>query len=147
MIGVPMTDKQILAYLRLGHGTFNTIVFMLIVYQGILGYRVRKARLAGISAGGVNRRHRKNGPVLVVLGIAGFFAGIVLVYLDQVPLLKYPLHFINGTLISMALVGMFLISKRIRAADSQWRTAHYGLGTTTIVLYVIQLFLGLAILL
>jgi len=142
-----LIDKQVLAYLRLVHGTFNTIVFALIVYQGTLGYRIRKARLAGIPAGGINRRHRKNGPVLVVLGIAGFFAGVVLVYLDQKHLLKYPLHFINGALISSALVGMFLISKRIRAADTQWRTVHYRLGISTIVLYVIQLFLGLDILL
>jgi hypothetical protein len=142
-----MIDKQVLAYLRLVHGTFNTIVFALIVYQGMLGYRIRKARLAGIPAGNITRRHRKNGPVLVVLGIAGFFAGVVLVYLDQGHLLKYPLHFINGGLISISLVGIFLISRRIKAADTQWRTAHYSLGIITIFLYVSQLFLGLGILL
>jgi hypothetical protein len=47
----------------------------------------------------------------------------------------------------MALVSMFLISTRIRAADTQWRAAHYRLGIATIFLYVIQLFLGLGILL
>jgi hypothetical protein len=142
-----MIDKQILAYLKLVHGTFNTIVFAFIVYQGFLGYSIRRARLAGITAGGITRRHRKNGPVLVVLGIAGFFAGVVLVFLDYGHLLKYPLHFTNGALISTALVSMFLISKRIRAADTQWRAAHYRLGIATIFLYVIQLFLGLGILL
>jgi len=142
-----LIDKQMLAYLRLVHGSFNVIVFALIVYQGLLGYRIRKARLAGIPAGGINRRHRKNGHFLVVLGIAGFFAGVVLVSLDFGHLLKYPLHFINGALISSALVCMFLISRRIRAADTQWRTAHFRIGIVTIVLYVIQLFLGLGILL
>lgn len=142
-----LIDKQLLAYLRLVHGTFNTIVFALIVYQGLLGYRIRKARLTRIPPGVINRRHRKNGPVLVVLGIAGFFAGVVLVYLDQGHLLKYPVHFINGALISMALFCMFRISKRIKAADTQWRTVHYRLGIVTLMLYVIQIYLGLDILL
>ncbi len=142
---MPMIDKQMLAYLRLVHATFNTIVFALIVYQGFLGHSIRKARLEGIPAGGINRRHRKNGPVLVVLGITGFFAGVVLVFLDDGHPAKYPLHFINGSLIAMALVGMFLISKRIRAADTKWRMAHYRLGIITIVLYFIQLFLGVDI--
>jgi len=142
-----MIDKQVLAYLRLVHGSFNAIVFTLIVYQGMLGYRIKKARLAGLPIVNTTRRHRKNGPFLVVLGIAGFLAGVVLVYLDFGHLLKYPLHFINGALISSALVGMFLISRRIRAADTQWRTVHFRLGIVTIVLYVIQLFLGLGILL
>jgi len=140
-----MIDKQILAYLRLVHGTFNTFVFVLIVYQGFLGYSIRKARLTGIPAGDITRRHRKNGPFLAVTGIAGFITGAVLVYLDYGHLMKYPLHFINGASISMALSGMFLISKRISAADTKWRTAHYRLGIITIVLYVIQLFLGLVI--
>lgn len=140
-----MIDKQMLAYMRLVHGTFNTVLFVLIVYQGLLGYWIRKARLTGMQAVAITRRHRRNGPVLVLLVLAGFFAGAVLVYLDHGHLLKYPLHFINGASISMALSGMFLISKRIRAADTKWRMAHYRLGIITIVLYVIQLFLGLDI--
>ena len=142
-----MIDKQMLAYLRLAHGAFNSIVCALIVYQGFLGYKIRKARMAGMTAGRSNKRHRENGPFLAVLGIAGFFGGLGLVYLDQGHLMKYPLHFINGVSVSLALIAMFLISKRIRAADEQWRTAHYRLGITTIIFYLIQLSLGLDIVL
>ncbi|MDH4230987.1 MAG: DUF4079 family protein [Nitrospirota bacterium] len=140
-----MIDSYFLAYMKLAHGMFNAVIFVLIVYQGLLGYRLRKARLKGIKAVAAIRRHRRNGPVLALLGIAGFFAGAVLVYLDHGHLLKYPLHFINGASVSTALAGMFLISRKIRAADNRWRMAHYRLGIITIVLYVVQLFLGLDI--
>ena len=142
-----MLDKEILAYLRLGHGAFNTIICSFIVYQGMLGYGIRKARLAGGSAGNSNKRHRRNGPVLVLLGIAGFFAGMVLVYLDYGRILRYPLHFMNGAAIAAALIGLFLISTRIKGAAAPWRLAHFTLGIVTILLYFLQLFLGLGILL
>jgi hypothetical protein len=142
-----MIDKEILVYLRLAHGSFNTIVFFFVIYQGSLGYRIRKARLAGGHAGKINKKHRQNGPVLVALGIAGFFAGMLLAYLDYGHILKYPLHFINGAAISAALVGLFLISKKIKAADVHWRKAHFALGIVTVFLYCLQILLGLNILL
>jgi hypothetical protein len=141
-----MIDKQILEYLKLGHGTFNTMVCSLLIYQGLLGYRIRKARLAGGFAGRSQKRHRKNGPVLVVLGIAGFFAGMLLVFLEYGHILKYPLHFINGAAIATALIGLLLLSKRIKGAAAPWRRAHFTLGIVTLLLYFSQLLLGLDIL-
>ena len=141
-----MIDKQILEYLKLGHGTFNAMVCSFFIYQGLLGYRIRKARLAHMSVGSSQKRHRKNGPVLVVLGIAGFFAGMLVVFLDYGHLLKYPLHFINGAAIAIALAGLLLVSRKIRATDTQWRSVHFTLGIVTLLLYFSQLLLGLAIL-
>ena len=142
-----MIDKEMFAYLRLAHGAYNMLIGSFVIYQGLLGYRIRKARLAGGHAGIINRRHRQNGPVLVVLGTAGFFAGMLLAYLDYGHLLKYPLHFINGAAISTALVGLFLISKKIKVSDVHWRKAHFTLGIVTIFLYCLQILLGLGILL
>jgi len=141
-----MIDKQILEYLKLGHGTFNVMVCSFLIYQGLLGYRIRKARLTHMSVGISQKRHRKNGPVLVVLGIAGFFAGMLVVFLDDGHLLKYPLHFINGATIAVALSGLLLVSRKIRTNDTQWRSAHFTLGIVTLLLYVSQLLLGLDIL-
>ena len=141
-----MIDKQILEYLKLGHGTFNAMVCSFFIYQGLLGYRIRKARIAHMSVGSGQKRHRKNGPVLVVLGIAGFFAGMLVVFLDYGHLLKYPLHFINGAAIAIALAGLLLVSRKIRATDTQWRSVHFTLGIVTLLLYFSQLLLGLDIL-
>jgi hypothetical protein len=142
-----MMDTQVLEYLGLGHGAFNAIVFFFILYQGLLGYRIRKARLAHVSAADNQKRHRRNGPVLVVLGIAGFLAGMVVVYLDHGHILKFPLHFTNGAAIALSLAGLFLISMKIKGADSAWRRAHLTLGIVTVCLYLSQLLLGLGILL
>lgn len=142
-----MIDKEILVYLRLAHGAFNTLIFSFIVYQGLLGYRIRRARLAGMQPGNINKRHRQNGPVLVLLGIAGFFSGMLLVYLDHGHLLKYPLHFINAAAISITLVGLFILSKKIKGAAALWRKAHFTLGLITVFIYCLQLLLGLGILL
>ena len=141
-----MIDKQILEYLKLGHGTFNAMVCSFFIYQGLLGYRIRKARIAHMSVGSGQKRHRKNGPVLVLLGIGGFFAGMLVVFLDYGHLLKYPLHFINGATIAVALSGLLLVSRKIRATDTQWRSVHFTLGIVTLLLYFSQLLLGLDIL-
>ena len=142
-----MIDKQVVEYLKLGHGTFNATIFFFILYQGLLGYRIRKARLARVSAVNDQKKHRRNGPVLVVLGIAGFFAGMFLVYLDYGYILKYPLHFMNGAAIAIALGGLLLISKKIKSAASEWRRSHFVLGIVTLFFYFSQLLLGLSILL
>lgn len=142
-----MVDKQVLEYLKLGHGAFNAMVFFFILYQGLLGYRIRKARLAQMNAADIRKRHRRNGPVLVVLGIAGFFAGLFLVYVDHGHILKYPLHFMNGAAIAVSLAGLLLISGKIKGSESKWRRAHFTLGTVTVFLYLSQLLLGLGIVL
>lgn len=142
-----MIDKHVLHYLALGHGSFNSILFLFILYQAFLGYRIRTARMTHARAADDLKRHRRNGPFLVALGMAGFVAGMVLVYLDYGQILKYPLHFINGSAIAASLAGLFLISKKIKGDDARWRNAHVTLGMITVGLYLFQLILGLRILL
>ncbi|HAM53023.1 MAG TPA: hypothetical protein DCP92_20850 [Nitrospiraceae bacterium] len=83
---------------------------------------------------------------MTVLGPIGYFAGASLVYFDQGHVMKYPLHFVVGTLITFAIVTTFLISREKKSLDSPLRTYHFVLDMLIICLYVIQVFLGLQIL-
>lgn len=141
-------DNQLIPYLKLVHGSFNTIVMFLFLCQGWLGFTIRRQRKSGgPPLFKVIRRHRKFGPIFVFMGLAGFFAGLTLVTFDHGHVFKYPLHSIMGSLIALSLVTTFSISKRIRANKPAWRTLHFILGIFIISLYVIQIFLGLGILL
>ncbi|MCI0468567.1 MAG: DUF4079 family protein, partial [Nitrospirae bacterium] len=86
------------------------------------------------------------GPVLAILGIAGFFAGIILIYLDYGRILKYPLHFINGLAVVFAIISTYLISRKITGADSPARPVHLRRGILLLSLYALQILLGAAIL-
>ena len=90
-----MIDKQLIAYFRLVHGSYNTLMIVLFIYQGLLGLKIRKQRKAGNQMPFKTiKRHRKIGQILVLMGVIGFFAGAALIYLDYGRLLKYPLHFL-----------------------------------------------------
>lgn len=142
-----MIDKEIIAYLKLIHGSFNVLVMLLLIYQGWSGLRTRNIRRAGNPPDfRLIKRHRKNGPFFTVLGCLGFIAGIIIVYLDEGEIFKYPLHFIIGSVIALALITTYLISKRISGAGSPLRTPHFVLGIGILVLYLVQVFLGLGIL-
>ncbi len=79
----PQIDRQLLSYLRLAHGLFNTTVMALIFYHGRLGLAIRRARCAGLPLPfPLIRRHRKGGPILAGLGLTGFLIGLTLVLLD-----------------------------------------------------------------
>lgn len=142
-----MIDKQIIAYLKLFHGFYNTMVMVLFIYQGFLGLRIRRERKAGIQSFHIIKRHRRLGPILIFVGVIGFFAGGMVVYLDHGHIFHYPLHFITGLLIVLSVITTFLISKRIKGIDDVWRDRHYVLGILIISFYLIQVFLGLGILL
>jgi hypothetical protein len=142
-----MIDKQIIAYLKLIHGAFNVLVMLLLIYQGWLGLRIRNIRMAGIPPDFKRiKRHRKNGPFFTVSGCLGFIAGIIIGYLDNGRIFKYPIHFIIGSVITISLVTTYLISKKISGAGSHLRTPHFILGIGILGLYLIQVFLGLGIL-
>jgi hypothetical protein len=95
----------------------------------------------------VIKRHRALGPLLVLLGISGFFAGLSIAYLDQGRIFRYPLHFLFGLAIPAVVLITFAISRRIRPGDSPWRNIHFLFGIALLVLYLIQVTLGLGILL
>jgi hypothetical protein len=142
-----MIDKEITAYLKLIHGAFNALVMLLLIYQGWAGLNIRKIRRAGRPPDfRMIKRHRKNGPFFTILGCLGFIAGIIIVYLDEGKIFEYPLHFIIGLVITFSLITTYLISKRISGAESPLRTPHFILGIGVLVLYLVQIFLGLGIL-
>jgi hypothetical protein len=142
-----MVDKQVIPYLRIAHGTFNTLVMLLFIYQGFLGLKIRKMRLLKQPPPlSTVKKHREMGPVLTFLGVAGFGVGLTLVYLHFGRFFKFPLHFITGSAIALLILGAYFVSRKIKGPDSKWRTPHFVIGVSIICLYVLQAFLGLDIL-
>jgi hypothetical protein len=141
-------DKQFIPYLKLVHGSFNTLVMFLFLYQGRLGLRIRRQRKHGNSheVFKVIIKHRRFGPLFAFMGVIGFFAGLTLAYLDHGEVFEYPLHFMMGLLIILLLITTFLISKKIRGSDSPWRAPHFIVGIFIISFYIIQIFIGLGVL-
>ena len=141
-----MIDKGLIANLKPVHGAINILVMLLFWYQALLGLQIRKAR----KAGGLNpravKRHRKAGPVFALLAAAGFTGGALLGYLDNNRLLKYPLHFLNGTIIIMVIIATFIISRRMTQQAERLRAMHLALGLLILCLYALQVFLGIGIL-
>lgn len=137
-------SKELISYLKLLHGAYNTVVISLFIYQGILGLRIRKSEKKPFH---IIRRHRKIGPVIVILGILGFIAGMTVVFLDSGRIFKYPFHFITGLTIVFLIITTFIISRKIKGPETYWRNRHYALGILIICLYFVQAFLGLGILL
>ncbi|RJR17620.1 MAG: DUF4079 family protein [Nitrospiraceae bacterium] len=137
-------SRELITYLKLFHGAFNSLVILLFFYQGILGVRIRKAKNKPVH---IIRRHRKTGPVIAVLGTLGFLAGIVVIFLDTGRILKYPPHFLLGLIIVLLIATTFTISRKIKGPDPYWRNRHYALGVLIILLYFVQAFLGLGVLL
>ncbi len=141
-------DRQYINYLKLLHGSYNTVVALLFMYQGSLGWRIRTERKAGGRRdAAIIRRHRRGGPIFAVLGIGGYFAGAVLVYLDKGHLYEYPLHLMTGTCIALAITTTYLVSRMISMPESRWRTPHFLIGLFIVLLYLIQITIGLNILL
>lgn len=143
-----MLERALLGDLRLLHGSFNAIVALLFIYHGSLGWRIRKERKRGGERDpGLIRRHRKEGPIFAVLGVAGYFAGVGLILIDKGHVFVYPSHMIVGSCIALLIVTTFIVSKKIRGPESPWRTPHFIVGLSILLLYIVQLYLGLGILL
>jgi Protein of unknown function (DUF4079) len=141
-----MINEKIIDVLEIAHGAYNAVVALLFIYLGFLGWKIRMERKAGGKRNPAPiRRHRKWGPLLAVLGIGGYFAGIVVVYLDKGHLYEYPLHLIVGTCIAMMIAVTYLVSRKINRPESPWRTPHFLIGLFIIFLYLVQIILGLFI--
>lgn len=144
----PLIDRQLLAALRLGHAAFNTSVLLLFLYQAKLGLSIRRARKAGATLPfPAIKRHRKMGPILAVLGVLGFCAGIGLVLLDTGNILEFPPHLFGGIGIVALLCTSYVLSRFIKSPDSPYRTPHFIVGILLLVLYVLEALLGLGVLL
>jgi hypothetical protein len=134
-------------WLRILHGSYNGIIAAAFLYQGWLGLRIRRERKAGKERDfGIVKQHRARGPMLVGLGLLGYCAGIILIFIDKGHLFEYPLHNLVGSLIAFLLVVTYFISRRIKGIYSPWRTAHYIIGGSILCIYILQIFLGLDIL-
>jgi hypothetical protein len=129
------------------HGLYNTVVFLLFVWQGWLGSKIRNDRLTGSPPTiTVVKRHRKFGSVITLFGIAGFLSGVIIVYSSGGHIFSEPLHLIVGSVLTLLIIATFLISRKIRGRESPFRTLHMAAGTATICLYVIQIYIGIDIL-
>lgn len=119
----------------------------LFIYQFWLGLRIRKDRNAGVRAFDMIKRHRRLGPVLALLGVAGFFIGTIVMYLDKGRILKYPLHFFTGAVIVFCIAAAYFFAGKIKGTEQTWRDFHFVTGIVLVCLYLFQVVLGLGILL
>jgi hypothetical protein len=142
-----MIPRGWLDVLRIVHGSYNAIIALAFVYQGLLGLRIRKERkAAGARDFDVVRRHRNRGPILVLLGILGYVAGAVLISADKGHLFEYPLHNIIGLGIVILLTATFFVAREIKGLESPWGTRHVLVSIGILCLYLVQLFVGLNVL-
>lgn len=140
-------DKQAIAYLRYLHGAYNFFVFLLVIYHGSLGLRLRRARRAGGLLSWAVKRHRKLGHWVAVSAIAGYAIGLTVTFLSSGDVLKYPLHLTVGTVITALLISTYFVSRQIKAGESPARKAHFAIGMTITCLYPVQILLGAGMLL
>jgi hypothetical protein len=130
--------------LKYTHGIYNSLIIMLFLYQGWLGILIREGRISQKTSSVPNiKRHRRLGPILAFLGIAGFFAGMTIVYLHEKKIIEHPLHFFNGLFIVVSIITTFIISRKITTRESSWRTPHFIMGIMILCLYLIQALLGI----
>lgn len=135
-------------YLKYLHAAYSGSVALLVFYQGRIGFKIRRERVAGrppiVKA---VKRHRTMGPIITLMGIAGFFAGAMTVYLNEGRIFENPIHFVIGLSIVAFVSTTFVISRKIRSQDSPLRNPHFIVGLVIISLYCIQIFVGIRMLL
>lgn len=119
---------------------------LLLISQGVLGLKIRRERKRGKQNTAFIHWHRKTGQVLVVMGIAGFFAGLTLVTVEHGNILEFPSHLLTGSVLIAALIIQSYISGKIERSDNRIRKMHLAIGITIICLYFIQILLGINVL-
>jgi cytochrome b561 len=72
---------------------------------------------------------------------------LIITFLDKGAIGEHPLHLETGALLVGAVISTWLVSKNIKGTSSNWRTLHFGTGIVIILLFIVQIFLGLNILL
>jgi len=141
-----MVSDRVVSTLQLVHVFFNSTLFFALVYQGRLGWRIRRRRVAGVLQDfSVVKRHRTLGPILATLLPMGYLAGLITVYLHKGLWVRFPGHLAGGTVLLVVVFSIFMVSKRIRGAQSPWRTPHFALGLLLLCTFLVQIYLGLNI--
>jgi len=139
---------DLIPYLKYLHGLYNGFVAMLFFYQGWFGLMIRKERITvRPPTASIIKRHRKIGPIFTLMGIAGFFTGVIIVYLHEGRIFEHSIHIIIGLAIAVMIITTFFISKKIKVRESAFRTPHFIIGILIVCLYFIQAFIGIRILL
>lgn len=144
----PLISRELIAVLKLAHGLFNLTVMLLFFYHARNGLLIRRAR-RGKSPLPLHaiKRHRRMGPVLAMLGAAGFSAGLILVMLDTGNPLQYPPHLFAGAAIVLLLCYSYRVSRKIAGPGAQQRDLHYRLGLAILALYLVNVVIGIGVLL
>ena len=141
-----MISDGAVSALQLAHVSFNSALFIAFVYQGVLGWRIRKRRVAGVLQDfNEVKKHRALGPVLATLLPIAYLAGLITVYLHKGLWVRFPGHLAVGTVLLVVVCSIVLVSRRIRGAQSPWRTPHFALGLLLLCVFLVQIFLGLNI--
>ena len=141
-----MTFDLFIDISKLAHGSFNTLLALVFLYQAWMGLSIRRGRKKGEPQVKAVRRHRRLGPFLVVMGLLGYCLGLILVSIDKGQVLEYPLHLAVGSLIVLFLLGQYAVSRKIKGLESSWRTPHLAIGVGIICLYVLQIVIGVGVL-
>lgn len=143
-----MIDKDLLPWFRLAHGLYNSAIIALFFAQGMTGISIRRARRSGrplpVAAA---RRHRKLGPVLAPLGMAGFLAGLLIVTAGERNYLEHWHHLFTGVAIVVLILLTVRIASGISGPDAPRRNTHFRIGIAILSLYVLEALLGIGILL
>ena len=140
-------DDQIIAYLRYAHGLFHLVMLVLFFMQGFRGFKIRKDRKLSLPyPAKAVKRHRQMGPVLALLGPAGFLFGLLLALLDK-GILEFPVHLLIGVLLTSLIITSYALSKKIKGLDLYFRSSHFIVGVAILVLYLINIFVGFGVLL
>ncbi len=140
----PLIDRHLLAGLRLVHGAYNGTMLLLFLYQGWIGLGIRRARKAKLPPSfPMIKRHRRLGPVLVILGGFGFLDGLTLVLLDTGRILELPPHLFTGLTILVLLIVTYKISRKIKGPDPLYRDRHFALAVALICFYIVNVVIGI----
>lgn len=141
-----MVSDRVVSTLQLAHVLVNSALFFALLYQGRLGWRIRRRRVAGVLPDfSVVKRHRALGPILATLLPFGYLVGLITVYLNKGLWVRYPGHLAVGTVLLVVVGATFLVSRKIRGAQSPWRTPHFALGLLLLCAFLVQIYLGLNI--
>lgn len=141
-----MASNKVISALQIAHVFTNSALFVAFAYQGLLGWRIRRRRVAGVLQDfGMVKKHRALGPVLATLLPLGYLVGLITVYLHKGVWVRYPAHLAGGTVLLAIVCAVVLVSRRIHGAQSQWRTPHFELGLLLLGTLLVQIYLGLNI--
>lgn len=144
----PLISRELIAVLKLVHGIFNTSVMLLFFYHAGNGIAIRRARRkeTPLPVQAI-KRHRRMGPLLALLGVAGFSAGLTLTLADTGRLFMYPSHLFTGSAIVLLLFVTYRVSRKIAGRSLPERDLHYRLGIVILALYLVNVVLGIGVLL